>query len=943
MGITPRDPADFTPSMGAYSDLRPFRFWCQKVLPLVYDDSLSYYEVLAKVVDYLNKTMEDVGVLHEDVEALNTAYQQLQSYVNNYFSTLDVQEEINNKLDVMAEDGTLDRLILPYFNAYKEEIDGIIANQNQTISSAINAQNQRITNEFANQNQTITGQNSEIAQLSARMDTFASLPDGSTAGDAELLDIRVGYDGYTYPSAGDAVREQSKLVKTINGSWVKTNEVNYADFTISDGKKISGYDPSTFAPILVNGVGSVVAVMNVSDVAKYGDIRVPRCTISAQWIIASKSNSASNYTKTSSTVSNLVDLSNAGYGIIHTKKLSENGYTIIGIAFDGRVDVTCSTLFDNFFDLMKTTKANKDADRDIRNLYYNKNIAIANSNVNTYLPYNIYTGEKLLFTNNTSGALALNVIDSNGNMTQISSGITAGGTADFVADKDYVELFYWSATTGTLNVQQINTVLYGFKNEIENINGFQIRTDEIDYSVLDTFKDKGLSGYDESTFEPTLDTTIGSVVAEFDTEDVVKYGDIKVPRCSLSDVWIVASKTTLANAYTKDRTIVSSLVDLSNEDYGIIHTDKMLEGNYIKIAIAFDGNVDIVCNNQFDTFFKMISVIKENENASQNVRDLYYSTTLNIDHAQTNTYIPFNIYEGEQLLFTNNTSGAIAFIAYDENGDSTIISSGIPSGQSVRFTADKNYVRLLYWSQQLGEVEVNRTNTVLYGWQHDDDMSGIASVNMFESIGAIGDSYTAGSTRNSSGTWRDYRNLSWIATMGKRSGTSWKNYGHGGTTTKTYQETTEFSTALSDNPLGLYFFALGQNDANQGMIIGDITDIHDEDYTLNPDTFYGNYGRIIQQIKSHAPNAKLVMVKNWVTGSTYEDYDTAIANIATHYGIPVINPFDDYFFTSAVYSGSMNSGHPTAMGYSSMGIAMERLFSKCVNDNVAYFKYSTIG
>ena len=77
MGITPKNPADFDPTMGTYNDLRPFRFWCQKVLPLVYDDSLSYYEVLCKLVDYLNKTMEDVGVLHDDVDALNTAYQQL--------------------------------------------------------------------------------------------------------------------------------------------------------------------------------------------------------------------------------------------------------------------------------------------------------------------------------------------------------------------------------------------------------------------------------------------------------------------------------------------------------------------------------------------------------------------------------------------------------------------------------------------------------------------------------------------------------------------------------------------------------------------------------------------------------------------------------------------------------------------------------------------------
>ena len=94
--ITPNDPANFTPVLGSYKTLQPFRYWCQKVLPLVYDDSLSYYELLCKVVDYLNKTMEDVETLHGDVTNLHTAYEELQSYVNNYFSTLDVQEEINN-------------------------------------------------------------------------------------------------------------------------------------------------------------------------------------------------------------------------------------------------------------------------------------------------------------------------------------------------------------------------------------------------------------------------------------------------------------------------------------------------------------------------------------------------------------------------------------------------------------------------------------------------------------------------------------------------------------------------------------------------------------------------------------------------------------------------------------------------------------------------------
>lgn len=105
--------ADFTPTMGTYKELKPFRYWCQKVLPLVYDDTLSYYELLCKVVDYLNMTMEDVDTLHGDVDALHDAYVSLQGYVNNYFDNLDVQQEINNKLDEMATDGTLITILQP--------------------------------------------------------------------------------------------------------------------------------------------------------------------------------------------------------------------------------------------------------------------------------------------------------------------------------------------------------------------------------------------------------------------------------------------------------------------------------------------------------------------------------------------------------------------------------------------------------------------------------------------------------------------------------------------------------------------------------------------------------------------------------------------------------------------------------------------------------------
>lgn len=68
----------------SYMNLEKFRFWCFKVLPLVYDDELSYYEVICKCVEYINNLIENDKAISNDVEQLKQEMKQVQEWINNY-------------------------------------------------------------------------------------------------------------------------------------------------------------------------------------------------------------------------------------------------------------------------------------------------------------------------------------------------------------------------------------------------------------------------------------------------------------------------------------------------------------------------------------------------------------------------------------------------------------------------------------------------------------------------------------------------------------------------------------------------------------------------------------------------------------------------------------------------------------------------------------------
>lgn len=117
--------------------IEPIRFYCQKVLPLVYDDSLSYYEALCKFAETLNETIKHV----ESIVASDHAYTDAQIAIvkADFNKTLnEIVLSINNSLIALqtkVDKQLADNLIL--INNLKDYVDSSVIEQNNWVSKQI--------------------------------------------------------------------------------------------------------------------------------------------------------------------------------------------------------------------------------------------------------------------------------------------------------------------------------------------------------------------------------------------------------------------------------------------------------------------------------------------------------------------------------------------------------------------------------------------------------------------------------------------------------------------------------------------------------------------------------------------------------------------------------------------------------------------------------------
>ena len=216
------------------------------------------------------------------------------------------------------------------------------------------------------------------------------------------------------------------------------------------------------------------------------------------------------------------------------------------------------------------------------------------------------------------------------------------------------------------------------------------------------------------------------------------------------------------------------------------------------------------------------------------------------------------------------------------------------------------------------------------------------SFSMFEKWGVIGDSFASGVFYdNEMQALDNHLQKSWAQILARKCGNNCVNFSMGGLYCATWLSNNDrgLPFLLRETPKELYIVALGINDVSRLSSVqplGSMADINN-DFSQNPNTFYGNYGKIIGNIKSHAPKAKIIMSTIPYTFSDAMIVNNAIIAIAEHYELPCLMVHADKFFRSEYYWDNFEQDHPKSFMYGATANAYERLICDSLKNDTSYW------
>lgn len=173
-------------------------------------------------LDEFNKVLEQWKAMQKNFDNLQDAFNDLKNYVNDYFKNLNVQDEINNKLNSMAKDGSLSSLLSPLVN-----------NATADLSSKVNALQ------------------SVVSGLT---------PKGEEISANEVTQSRTTFDGITFQLLNERLLEEGLYFNDILLNVFKTKRLSYNNLILKENVAIlegneqtnDSYNSSDFIVLLSN-------------------------------------------------------------------------------------------------------------------------------------------------------------------------------------------------------------------------------------------------------------------------------------------------------------------------------------------------------------------------------------------------------------------------------------------------------------------------------------------------------------------------------------------------------------------------------------------------------------------------------------------------------------------------------------------------------------------
>ena len=216
-------------------------FWCQKVIPLVFDDSLSYYEAICKFMQKLNEVISALNnnaecidelqgkyiILQNNFNALEVKWEEFKTYIENKFNTF--------KTEITTKEENFETTINNEFNSFKNYVENYL--NNIDVQSYVNIKIDQLA-ESGYFTTLLTNLGFNPDNYLAKNNTTAYVPTNDYNPATKKYVDEHSSGGAVY-SAGNGIKIENNTISSEN-YYLKNIKLNTQDNTNNDGIYCNG-------------------------------------------------------------------------------------------------------------------------------------------------------------------------------------------------------------------------------------------------------------------------------------------------------------------------------------------------------------------------------------------------------------------------------------------------------------------------------------------------------------------------------------------------------------------------------------------------------------------------------------------------------------------------------------------------------------------------------